>query len=348
MHPSIAIVAAYAWRLLAIAAAAGVTLWVLGRIRPVVLALVIAALVSRVLAPVSGWLRRHGLPEAMAAAVSILGFVLVIALTFGFVGVAVAGEGDQLGTAVETAVDDIERWLVEDSPFEIRRQDLRELRVDAGEAVRGISAAGPLASGALVAIEAAVALLLGLIVAFFVLKDGPRIVASGPDRLGIDRAVRVERLARRAWQALGGYLRGAAILGLVEGLIVGVSLKLLGAKLAVPVAALTFVGAFVPVVGAVLAGALAVLVTLATAGLGQALAMALIALVVQQLDNDLLAPVIYGRQLSLHPVAILLAIAAGGSAFGLVGTVLAVPVLAVTVNVLDEARVLRREAQTAE
>ena len=101
---------------------------------------------------------------------------------------------------------------------------------------------------------------------------------------------------------------------------------------------ITFLATFVPILGAIVAGVVAVLVTLVTAGATQALVIAAVAIVVQQLDNDLLAPVIYGRALRLHPLAVLLAIVAGGALFGLVGTFLAVPVLAVVANVMDELR----------
>ena len=121
-------------------------------------------------------------------------------------------------------------------------------------------------------------------------------------------------------------------------MIIGVTSLLVGANLVVPVMVVTFLAAFVPIVGAVAAGVVAVLVALVTAGPVPALIVAAVAIVVQQLDNDLLAPVIYGRTLRLHPLVILLGIAAGGSLFGLVGTVFAVPVLAVVLNAAGEVR----------
>lgn len=116
----------------------------------------------------------------------------------------------------------------------------------------------------------------------------------------------------------------------------------MGARLVAPVMLVTFIAAFVPIVGAVVAGLVAVLVALVTAGSTQALIVAAVALLVQQLDNDILAPVVYGRALRLHPLVVLLGIGAGGSLFGLVGTFLAVPVIAVVVNVLAELRPDRR------
>src|SRR5690606_29766229 len=175
---------------------------------------------------------------------------------------------------------------------------------------------------------------------FFLLKDGPRLQRFVLDRTPPERRDLVRRLATRAWNTLGAYLRGAALLGLLEGVIIGVTMTVLGAELAVPVAVLTFAAAFVPFVGAIVAGVVAVLVTLTTSGFGAALVVAGVALVVQQLDNDLLAPFIYGKALSLHPLVILASVVGGGALFGFGGTVLAVPVTAVIVSVCSEAGVL--------
>lgn len=143
-------------------------------------------------------------------------------------------------------------------------------------------------------------------------------------------------MAARAWETVGGYLRGAALLGFVEGVAMGITLALVGAKLAAPVALVTFITAFVPFVGAIVSGVVAVLVALATGGVDAAAVVAAVAavtVVIQQFDNDLLAPLVYGRALNLHPVVVLLAITAGGALFGLAGSILAVPVTAVVVNV---------------
>jgi predicted PurR-regulated permease PerM len=125
-------------------------------------------------------------------------------------------------------------------------------------------------------------------------------------------------------------------LGLVESVIIGITLFAVGGGLVAPVMVLTFAAAFIPIIGAIAAGVVATLVALVTGGTVPALIVAVVALVVQQLDNDLLAPIIYGRSLSLHPVAVLLSVVAGGALFGIPGTVLAVPLVAVTVNVTKE------------
>jgi putative heme transporter len=242
----------------------------------------------------------------------------------------------------------VEDWLVEDSPFNVSRQDLDDLRVDAsaafGNSVRASS--DSIASGALAALEGVLGIFLALITAFFMLKDGPRFQSWVLGRVSGDRRELTRRMSARSWTTLGGYLKGAAILGVVEGVIIGVTLTLVGAKLALPVALLTFASAFVPILGAITAGAVATLVALATAGFVPALIVVSVAIVVQQLDNDLLAPVIYGKALQLHPLVILFAVVAGGALFGIAGTLMAVPVTAVVLNALAEARLVRSEGSS--
>ncbi len=125
---------------------------------------------------------------------------------------------------------------------------------------------------------------------------------------------------------------------MIEAIVIGAAVWIVGGRLVAAVVVVTLIGAFVPIVGAVVAGVVAVLVTLATAGTTPALIVAIVAVAVQQLDNDLLAPVIYGKSLQLHPLVILLGIACGTALFGFVGALLAVPVISVAINVLDEAR----------
>lgn len=340
MQRAIAVTASYAWRLLVIAAAAAGALWLLGRLRFVVLALAVAVFLVQVLGPPAAWLRRHRLRAGLASAAVLLAFLGLVTGVLLLIGVAVADGAGDLGTTLNTALDDVETWVVEDGPLSVSRAEVEEFRADLGEAIRDTfaSSGGAMVSRALAAAEAAVAVLIGLVVAFFTLKDGDRFGVWARGWVPARHRPLAERLAHRAWRAIGGYLRGAATLGLVEGTIVAVTLALAGADLALPVAVLTFVAAFVPFVGAVVAGVVAVLVALADAGTGAAVVVALVMLAVQQVDNELLAPLVYGRMLSLHPVAVLLAVAAGGSLFGLAGTFLAVPVTAVAVEVVRELR----------
>jgi len=340
VNRTVRVAAAYSWRIAVIAAVVVGTVWLTGQLLVVVVPLAVAALLTRALSPLSARLRRVGWRPGLAAVTVLVGFLIAFTAVIGAVGVAVAGELGELGPTLEEGVDDVERWIVEDGPFDVSQSDVDRWRGQAGDSLSSFvgSGKGGLASGALVAGEVVVGGLLTLVVTFFFLKDGRRFVEGAVARLRGERRDVARRCGDRAWDAAGGYLRGAAVLGVVEAVTIGAALLLVGGSLVVPVMVVTFLAAFVPIVGAIAAGVTAVLVALVTAGPTAALVVAAVALVVQQLDNDLLAPVIYGRALRLHPLVVLLGIAAGGSLFGFVGTVFAVPVLAVTINGVDELR----------
>lgn len=342
VHPLVARGAAYSWRLLAIAALVFAALWVAGRVLVVLVPLAVAGLLARALWPVHARLCAHRWKPSLAAATTLVGFLIAVAAALGFVGWAIAGERDEIGPTLSAGLDDIEDWLVDDSPFDVSRADAERWRDQAGDAVaefiRSGGGNGSAEDGVMLAGEVLIGVLLALIVTFFLLKDGPRFVDKAVARAPADRQPVTRRSLERAWGAAGGYLRGAALLGVVEAIAIGVALFFVGARLVAPVMLITFLAAFVPIVGAVAAGVVAVLVALVTAGTGPAIIVAVVAILVQQFDNDLLAPVIFGRAVRLHPLVVLLGIATGGALFGLVGTVFAVPVLAVTLNAIDEWR----------
>ena len=346
VHPLVERLAAYAWRLLAIAAALVAVLWLVGRLWVVFLPLLIALLLARILSAPAARLRARGWRPALVAAVTLLGFLLALGATLTLLGVAVGDEAEDLGPTITDAVDDVEDWLVDEAPFEISRSDIERFREDTRDAIRtgARSSGGSIVSGAVVVGEVLLSLVIGLIVTFFAIKDGERFTQWVKRQLPEERHELAERLGARSWRTIGGDLRGAAALGLVEGTIIGITVALVGGRLAIPVAVFTFLMAFIPILGAIAAGAMAVLVALATGGVTAALIVLAVVIVVQQLDNDLLAPVVYGRSLELHPVVILLSVVGGGALFGLAGTLLAVPVTAVLLNALAEARLAAREA----
>jgi predicted PurR-regulated permease PerM len=348
VHPVVERLAAYGWRLLVLAAVLVVLRWVLGRLWVIVLALVVATFLARALTGPNRWLRTHGLPASLAAGLTLLGFLGVLVLGGWFIVPAVTDEFSSLGPTLTEAVDDVQQWLVEDAPVDLDERDIEEFRTQAGDALVDVvsSSGGSLASGALTAVEAVTGIILGLLATFFFLKDGPKFQRWALARTPAARRDLARRLAGRAWATLGGYLRGAAMLGAIEGAAIGITLAIVGAGLVVPVVILTFAAAFIPFVGAIVAGVVAVLVALATAGFGGAIVVAIVALAVQQLDNDFLAPVVYGRALALHPLIILFSIVAGGALIGFAGTVLAVPVTAVAVNVAAEAGLGRPRADS--
>jgi putative heme transporter len=340
VNPRVRWAAAYAWRLLLIAALAYGTLWLTGQLLLVVLPIAVALLLTRALLGPATWLERRGLPPALAATVTLLGFIVVLGGLLSTVGASVATEFSELGPTLSQGIDDIETWLIEDSPFDVDAQRLDELRTQAGDRLGSIasSASGSFASGAVLAFEIVTGAFLSLVITFFLLKDRELIKKLAVRLAPNERRSNVVAMGARGWETLGGYLRGVALLGITEAIVIGSAVWLVGGNLAAAVVVVTLLGAFIPIVGAIFAGVVAVLVTLVTAGLTPALIVAAVALAVQQLDNELLAPWIYGKSLQLHPLVILLGITAGTTLFGFVGALLAVPLIAVTLNVIDEAR----------
>jgi predicted PurR-regulated permease PerM len=338
VHPIVERLAAYSWRLIVIGIVLLASLWLVQRLSPVLIPVVIALFLTRFLAPVSNWLRARRWRPGLAALATMLAFFVLVAGAAAVIVPSVVDDADSLGPTLTEALDDMEDWLVEDSPFDVSRESVDRLRANAGQRLVDLfrSYDGAVVDGATLLAEAVAGLFIALLVTFFMLRDGDRAMAWTYERAGPGRDERIRRGAEAAWWTLGGYLRGAAILGLLESIVIGFTLFVAGGRLVGPVALLTFFAAFVPIVGAIAAGVVAVLVGLVTGGLGTGIVVGIVALVMQQLDNDLLAPIVYGRALRLHPVVVLLSVVAGGALFGIAGTILAVPVVAVAVNVTGE------------
>jgi predicted PurR-regulated permease PerM len=342
VYPVVARLGAYSWWTIGMGIVLLAVLWVMARLWVLVLAGAVAALVSRALDLPTRYLRARGLPRALVAATVLVGFIIVLAGIVALLVPSIASEFEDLGPTIEDAIDDVENWLVEDSPFDVSRQDVQDFRDEADDRVGEIleSQSGTLISGTILVFEVFAGIVLAMVTTFFILKDGDRFGDWFVKRFPRHRRDLAGRLGARAWRTLGGYLRGSATLGLIEGIIIGGTVWIVGGSLALPVAVITFFAAFVPFAGALIAGVIAILVTLVTAGFGGAVVVGIVALVVQQLDNDFLAPWVFGRSLELHPLIVLVAITAGGTLFGAFGAFLAVPVSAVLINILAEARLM--------
>ncbi|MEJ7659684.1 MAG: AI-2E family transporter [Hymenobacter sp.] len=194
------------------------------------------------------------------------------------------------------------------------------------------SSASAIASGVITGVTAVGTALVGLFIVlflvFFFVKDGPKFLPWLRGAVGERAGRHLDAVSRRCWLSLGGFIRSQAIVGLIDGVMIGVGLLILGVPLALPLAVLTFFGGFVPIVGALVAGALAILVALVTKGVTTALIVLAIVVAVQQIEGNVLQPILQGRALHLHEGVILLAVAAGGSLYGITGAFLAVPVVA--------------------
>ena len=319
-----------AWRVLVVAAAVLASVFALTRLWFVILPVFIALLLTTILVPVVTLLERRRVPTLLATWLVFGGFLGVLAVTLSLIIPSIADEFSGLGDTVSQGVDNVQRWLVE-GPLSLEQEQLDRYRREAGDRIGELlrSSSKGIVAGALAVVEGVAGFVLALVLTFFFLKDGRRFQRWARSHLPVDREELLSTLAGRAFAALGGYLRGAAFIGLVEATIIGMTLWIVGARLPVPVAVLTFLGAFFPLVGAVVAGIVATLVALVSGGTGDALVVAIVALAVQQFDNDLLAPLIYGRAVHLHPAVVLITLSAGGTLGGLIGAFVAVPVAAV-------------------
>ncbi len=335
--------AAVAWRFLVVTAAVAVLAFVAARLRVVVLPVLFALFAAAILAPPTVWLRRRGVPRAVAALVVFAGSLAIAAAAVALVAPRAADQLGDVSANVQEGFDTVTE-LVLDGPLEISQGDLREYRERALDELRDRagSIAGGALGGAYLVVEMVAGLLLGLVLLFFFLKDGDRIwqwiVRLFPDRA----RARVDDVGRIGWRTLGGYLRGQAIVALVDAVFIGIALWLIGVPLVVPLALLTFVGGFFPIVGAFAAGVAAALVAVVTKGVTAALLVVAATIAVQQIEGNLLQPFIVGRAVRLHPIAVLLAVAAGAVVWGAPGAIIAVPLVAV---VAQSASYLRSGAE---
>lgn len=325
--------AAVSWRLLVVAAAIGVVGFLLVYLRVVVLPVIVALFLSTLLAPPAGWLRGRGWPPLAATWAVIGGAVLVIAGASAALAPQIGPEVGTLSDRVATGLDDVQRWL-QQGPLHLSDTQLSDLlaraRQEASTNSRALTRG--LLSGATLAVEVVTGALLSLVLTFFFVKDGDRFGEWFVRQAG-DRADLVRAVGRRAFDTLGAYLRGVATVGLIDGVFIGIGLAIVGVPLAVPLAFLVFLGAFFPIVGAFLSGLVAALVALVSNGVVAALVIVGITIAVQQLEGHVLAPLVLGRAVKLHPAVILLALAGGGVVGGIAGAALAVPAVAVIASV---------------
>jgi predicted PurR-regulated permease PerM len=325
------------WRALVVALfvlVVGALLW---SVRVVAIPVFVALLLCSALVPLVSRLEARGWRPLLAAWTVLLGFLAVIGALLALAIPPAASQTDAIVEAAASGVDEVETWLVE-GPLHLDRARVSQATENPGERMSEVlrGSSSTIVSGVRTVGEVLAGILLTFILTLLFLKDGRRFQGWVLDHIPPRHHDVTRAAGTRAFDALGGFLRGAAVLGLAEGVIVGATMAIVGSPLWGPVAVLTFLAAFFPVVGAVVAGAVATLVTLATAGVADALIVLAVVVVVQQLDNDVLAPVIYGRSLSLHPAVILIVLPAGALLGGIAGAFLSVPLTAMAFGVAGE------------
>ncbi|NYI08033.1 AI-2E family transporter [Allostreptomyces psammosilenae] len=324
------VTAEIAWRLVVIAAALYVLLRLITILQLVVLAFVVALLLAALLQPTVLRLRKLGIPRAPAAAITFIGGLSCVGLVGWFVGWQVEDNIDELTGRVQDAIEQLRDWMVS-GPLHLTEQQLTDFVDQIGEAVGSnqerLTSFG--VSTVAVAIDVLTGMVLAAFITFFLIYDGDRIwrwcVMLFPR--GTHEALR--GMGPRAWFTLTRYVRGTVMVAFIDALFIGVGIQILGVPLAVPLAVLIFLGAFVPLVGATVSGAVAVAVGLVTDGPVTALLVLAVVLGVQQIEGHLLQPLILGRAVKVHALAVVLAVSAGTLVAGIGGAVVAVPLVAV-------------------
>ena len=329
VHYGLRITAAYAWRLIVIAVAVYLVFFVLSKLTLVAVAVFVGLVISALLRPLVDFFART-MPRGLAVAGALLLTIVALGGVFTFVADSVAGQSAKLSAQFISGLSEIERSLA-GAPLHIRATDLTQLGQQARNwaTQNGGSLAGQALGGAGVAAEVLTGLALAIFCSVFFLSSGSRIwnwlltQAGGNTR-------RLDGAARAGWATFAGYTRGTVIIAATNAALVCVALLILRVPLALPLAMLTFFATFVPLIGSPIALFVATLVALAARGPLIALLVLALIVVIGQIEGHLLQPLVMSRAVNIHPLAVALSVASGTVIAGVIGAVVAVPLVAVT------------------
>ncbi len=320
-------VAPRAVQLLAVLAVVAVLVFVVTQLTLVVIPVLIALVLAAAISPLVGFLRRRGLPSLIATWLALLALVAVLAGVLWLVVRAVVDQWDELQDQALDGFAELQGYL-EGLPFDVTEEQIRSVQDSAVDLLRSDAVGSGAIAGVSQTADFVAGFFIMIVVLFFFLKDGPRIWEFLLRPFEGERYERGRRVGDATVRTLGGYVRGTAIIAAVDAVGIGIGLAIVGVPLVVPLSVLVFLLAFIPLVGATLAGIFAALVAFVALGPVQALVVVAIVVVVNQLEGDLLQPVVMGRSLRLHPLVILFALTAGTVLAGVTGAVLAVPIAA--------------------
>jgi predicted PurR-regulated permease PerM len=322
--------AAWSWRLILVAIVIYFAFRVVVALRLVVLPLIAATLLTALLQPVTGRLRRVGMPRLAATWCTLLAAIIVLAGLGTLTANRVSAEYPQLTNEVKHTAAQVQHSLA-GPPFHLssaRLQRYSDQFVNFLSQHKG-DVAGTVLTGGRIFLEFATGLVLTAFITFFLLKDGDRIWSFVLSGLRPQARQRADKASAVGWQTLVNYIRGTTLIAAIHAVFIGVALWALGVPLLFPLVILVFLAAFIPLVGILVVGALAVLVTLGTKGWIAAVILIAVFLVENQIESHLLQPLVVGRLVRLHPLAIILVLAVGGIVAGVPGAIVAVPTAAV-------------------
>ncbi|CAN3127654.1 AI-2E family transporter [Mycobacterium sp. smrl_JER01] len=322
-------------QLVAVSAALWVLSWVVGKTWVIILPVALALLVCTVLWPPVRWLRRKKVPPAAAALLVMVMGLAVVAGLIAAVAPAIVDQAAELAEQATAGVVQVRDWL-DGPPLNISEAQLNSAVEAINDTLNSSSAqiAAGLFTGVGAATSALVTFFTAVVVTFFLLKDGPGFIPWLRRAVGMPAAPHAAAILERVWATISGFIRTQAVVSLVDAVLIGIGLVIMGVPLAYALAIITFIGGFVPIVGAFVAGGLAVLVALVANGPVNALIVLGIIVAVQQLEGNVLQPWLQSKSMKLHAVLVLLAVTLGATTFGVIGAFLAVPVAAAVAVIL--------------
>ncbi|MET7876740.1 AI-2E family transporter [Micromonospora profundi] len=324
------IAAAWCWRLIVIGVVAWALLRVVGTIKIVIIPLAIALLLSALLAPAVGWLLRARLPRSLATAVVLVGGLAAVVGTLTLVVNEFIQGVPELSAKSSEGVRQIQNWF-KTGPLHLSDSQFDRYIAEAQSWINDNTSkftSGALSTAATLA-EVLTGALLVLFATFFFLRDGNRIWRFLVRLLPVAARWKVDDAGRASWQTLVAYVRATVLVAFIDAVGIGIFLVVFDIPFAFPLAALVFLGAFIPIVGATLSGGVAVLVALVDSGPVTALIILGVVIGVQQVEGHVLQPLIMGRAVAIHPLAVIIGIAAGVVLAGITGALVSVPLIAV-------------------
>lgn len=320
-----------AWLVVGVAAALAGAVWFLSLTHTIVIPVITAGIIASVTSPVVDWLKRHGIPRGAGAVIVFLAIIAVGILVGVIVLAGIASQADSLSERLQAGGSEIESWA----------KDLGVSSATAGDAKEHASASVSagfhaltegLAAGIDRIASLAIFVTFTILSLFFMLKDAPTIRGFVQRHLGVPMPI-ARTVTSRTTSSLRGYFAGVTIVAAFSAVVVGLGALVLGVPLAGTIAVVTFVGGYVPYIGAWTAGAFAVLIALGSEGPETALGLAVVVLLANGALQQMVQPIAYGATLGIHPLAVLIVTIAGGALFGTIGLVLAAPLTAAAVKI---------------
>lgn len=333
--PALQIAAGWSWRLLVVGIAAAALYWMFAKISLIVISIMIAALLAGLMSPVVYLLRKNKVHAGIATAITEIGLIAAVVGLLALVG-------QQLTAGFSSLSDQVaEGWnqfvaMLNNLPIDLGAdridgyisQLMETIQNNSSSIISGVASVGSTAA------DIGTGLVIVLFTLIFFLMEGERIWLFIVKLFPREARLPVNGAGRRGWKSLVSYVRVQVFVAGVDAVGIGLSAFFLGVPLAFPLGVLVFLGSFIPVVGALVTGAIAVLLALVANGPINALIMLIMVLVVQQVESNILQPLVMGKAVSLHPLAVVIVVIAGSILYGIVGALFAVPLLAVVNTVV--------------